>query len=118
MPFLFFAWTIIFGHSIVPHHHHHEIVSSECNNCNNHDLPILEKIEIHDCDHECNDHACHFNVEIFTQVSLDNIFIANTESTFLSSLYFVETNNICYQAEFVSDQIPKTKFLRGPPVIS
>lgn len=118
LPFLLFAWTIIFAHSIVPHNHHSENLFVKCNTEHVNEVNLFEFTEIHDCEHECNDHACHFHVEIFTRISLDNIFIVNTEDEFSHHISFLETSNTSFYIEFVSDQIPQSNYLRGPPRIS
>ena len=117
LPFLFLAWTIIFAHSIIPHHHsenHH----SECNHNHAQHVNLEESAEIQDCDHDSNDHICHFHVEVLTKVSIDNIFIADTEDTFFNYLSFFEINKKNFISNFVFEDIPKTNHLRGPPVIS
>ena len=118
LPFLIFAWTIIFAHNIVPHHHHSENLFTECSYGHIHGEELLDVAEIHDCDHECTDNACHFEVEIFTRVSLDNIFIVNVENYFLNHISFVKLSNTNYYPEFVSKQIVKSNYLRGPPYTS
>lgn len=118
LPFLFLAWTIIFAHSIIPHHHHQENISQECNNCNEHEIYFLKYVEIHDCDTDCHHYSCHFHVEILVKGSIDNEFIPNADNLFLSYISFLETYETDYLIEFVSDQIPKTNYLRGPPLLS
>ncbi|NOQ26819.1 MAG: hypothetical protein GQ564_15775 [Bacteroidales bacterium] len=118
LPFLLFAWTIIFVHSIVPHNHHSEKLFTKCNTEHIFEGNSFEFTEIHDCEQDCNDHACHFHVEILTRISLDNIFIINTEDEFLNHISFLETKNSSFYIEFISDQIPQSNYLRGPPQIS
>lgn len=117
MPFLFVAWTIIFVHSIIPHHHHSDDILSECVQYNVNTIHV-EHDEIHDCDLDCNNFACHFQVKILSQVSIDNIFIVNTENSVVDHLCFKGINTLEYYSYFISDQIPRSKFLRGPPQIS
>ena len=117
LPFLFIAWTIIFVHSIIPHHHHSENFHSECNH-HSHETHFSESSEINSCDHGCNDHACHFHVEVLTKISIDNIFIINIENSLFNDITCIETSNANYCHEFISDQIPQTNYLRGPPIIS
>ena len=115
LSFLFLAWAIIFAHSIVPHHHHHsENFHSECH-YHAHETHFSESSEINSCDHDCNDHTCHFHVEVLTKISIDNIFLVNTEDTFFKYLPFSETNNNSFYIEFVSNQISNPNYLRGPP---
>ena len=116
-PFLFLAWTIIFVHSIIPHHHHDEDLFSDCVQCHVHGETISESSCIWDHDVDSKDHVCHFKVETFTQVSIDNIFIVNTDNILLKSVSVSRADNIEFYSEFVSEQIPKTNFLRGPPTI-
>jgi len=118
LPFLLFAWTIIFAHSIFPHYHHSENLFAKCNTEHVNEVNLFEITEIHDCEHECDDHACHFQVEILTRISLDNIFIVNTKDEFLYHISFLETSNSRFYFEFDSDQIPQSNYLRGPPQIS
>jgi hypothetical protein len=118
LPFLLFAWTIIFAHSIVPHYHHSESLFAKCNSEHVNEVDLFEITEVHDCEHECNDHACHFNIEVLTRIFLDNIFIINTEDKFLNHISCIGTNNTSFYIEFVSDQIPQSNYLRGPPHIS
>ncbi len=115
LPFLFLAWTIIFAHSIVPHHHHSENYQAECNHNHAQHSIFEENTEFQNCDHDCNDHVCHFHVEVLTKISIDNIFIANIENTFFNYISFLETCNNSFYFEFVSDQIPQSNHLRGPP---
>ena len=122
LPFLLLAWTIIFAHSIIPHHHFEEIQTehkhSHSHSHHHHEHTSEDALGFNDCDDDCNDHVCHFHVEILTQVSLDNILIPNTENTLYTDITCIETNNYNYYKEFVSDQIPKTDHLRGPPTIA
>ena len=117
LSFLFIAWAIIFAHSIIPHHHHSENFHSECNH-HSHETHFSEILEINSCDNDCNDHACHFHVEVFTKITIDNIFIVNIENSLFNSNICIETSNPNYCNEFISDQIPQANYLRGPPVIS
>ena len=115
LPFLLTAWAIIFAHSIIPHHHHVSDVQSECHQCHNH----FEKIiSYDDCDHDCTDHACHFHVDILTKFSIDNVFIKKSDNNY--SNYPVKSNsgNIIFYKAFFSEQIPKTNYLRGPPMVA
>jgi len=116
LPFLLFAWTIIFAHNVVPHHHHD--IAVKCNHSHGHSHDQIGVEEFQCCDHDSNEHTCHFHVEIFTQVSIDNVFIPNTENSLFADITTLETNNYIYYQGFVSDQIPKISHLRGPPTIS
>lgn len=116
-PFLFLAWAIIFVHSIIPHHHHEENFFAECIECHVHGHTLSDNSCIWNNDNDSKDHVCHFKVETFTQVSIDNIFIVNSDNSFLSSSISRDVHNIDYYVEFISEQIPKTNFLRGPPKI-
>lgn len=118
LSFLLFAWTIIFVHSIVPHDHHSEKLFTGCDTEHVNEVNSCKLSEIHDCEHESNNHACHFHLEIFTRISLDNIFIVNNEDKFLNHISFVENSNTSFYVEFCSDQIPQSNYLRGPPQIS
>lgn len=120
LPFLFFAWAIIFAHSIVPHHHHVAESRNMQNHChheshqhNNHD--VLGTTQFNCCDHNETEHACHFHVEILTQVSLDNIFITPAEKSLFSDISCIENQLIDYYQEFIPGQIPQKYYLRGPP---
>ncbi|MBU8893065.1 MAG: hypothetical protein KOO66_09820 [Bacteroidales bacterium] len=115
LPFLLLAWTIIFAHSVIPHHHS-ENFHSECSH-HSHETHFSEMSEIHDCNHECNDHTCHFHVDVLTKVSVDNVFITNNINTFLNNLNFSESYDNGFFVDFISNQIPKTNHLRGPPVL-
>jgi hypothetical protein len=115
LPFLLFVWTVIFAHSIIPHHHHEKIVS-ECNH--SHENHSSDEVGINHTHNDDNSVVCHFNVEIITQFSLDNIFIVNTENKFLNHISVLEINNTNFYLEFVSEQVPKSNHLRGPPQIS
>lgn len=83
-----------------------------------HGLEIAEITELHDCDHDSGSHACHFHVEVLTQVSIDNVFIVNTENNFLSHISFLEISNSSFYLEFVSNPVFNSNYLRGPPHIS
>ncbi len=117
LPFLLLAWTIIFAHSIVPHHHHAENSHTECNH-HAQNINFEESTEIHDCNQDGNDHVCHFHVEVLTKVSIDNIFIADTEDVFLNYLSVFEINKNNFNSNFVFQDIPTSNYLRGPPIIS
>lgn len=115
LPFLLFAWTIIFAHSIIPHHHHSGDVHSECSHCYTH----LENLtSYNDCGHDCTDHACHFHVDVLTKVNIDNNFIASAENTYSNYSLEINSGKIVSDIAFFSDQIPKTNYLRGPPIRS
>ena len=121
LPFLLLSWTIIFVHSIIPHQHHHldeegiEIsnYSFQCD-CLHHNN-LLDIKQIWNNDNDSRDHECHFHVEVLTQVSIDNVFIANTENTFISQPLFLGIYNSCFEKRFISTLITKTNYLRGPP---
>lgn len=124
---LFLAWTIIFAHGIIPHHHHVEKFclekTSHSHDHHHHHYPHqhendLWNDQIHECNHDCHDHTCHFHVEVLTQISIDKTFIANIENTFFSYSPLKEKNDYTYNTEIVFDQLPKTDHLRGPPVIA
>ena len=116
LPFLLLSWTIIFTHSIVPHHH--EVAKTECNHSHTKQYRTSQILQIHDCHHDCSDHVCHFNVETITQVTIDNVIVPNTVNSLFADIICIKSNNYNYYQEFISDQIPKTDHLRGPPVIS
>jgi hypothetical protein len=126
LSFLFLAWSIIFAHSIVPHHHHFELISAQKGHCchehNDHheghdhhqdDYSVTTEFDF--CDHNESNHTCHFHVDVLTKVSVDNFFILKQEKELYDDLNCIETNNYIYYKEFVSDKIPKTEHLRGPP---
>lgn len=124
LPFLLIAWAIIFVHSIVPHHHHSGI-NTEQNQChheshikyqNHNEVSLIPEYTC--CNHDNEDHACHFHVETLTQISIDNNFIPNELNSLLSDLSCIETTHTYYFEEFIFCNIPKTDYLRGPPVIS
>lgn len=115
LPFLLTAWTIIFVHSIIPHHHHSDDLFSECAQCHLHEHFFSDNSQIWDHDADSKQHVCNFEVEAFTQVSIDHIFIVNTENRFLDSVSNSKTDHTDYYSEFVSEQTPTTHFLRGPP---
>jgi Family of unknown function (DUF6769) len=125
LPFLLLAWTIIFSHSIVPHHHHFELSSIEKDHCHHdqheghdHESDFSLTAEFDCCDHNESGHACHFHVEILTQVSIDNIFIASKEKTLYSNISCVKTNHFSFYQDNISEEFPKTNYLRGPPSIA
>lgn len=121
LPFLFLAWTIIFVHSVIPHHHHDTFHETKCLNDHHeheHAIQLSEFAEIHDCDSDCSDHACHFQVEILTQVSIDNIFICPQENYLYSDVSCVKTNHPNFYKDIISEDFPKTNYLRGPPSIA
>jgi hypothetical protein len=115
LPFLSIAWTVIFAHGIFPHHHHQEIVT-ECSH--SHVNHSSEDAEINHTHNDDNSVVCHFNVEILTRISLDNIFIISIENKFSDQISVLETRNCSFYIEFVSEQVPKSNYLRGPPQIS
>lgn len=115
LSFLGLAWTIIFLHSVIPHNHHSDDLFSEFHYCYLHQVSVLGEVEINSGDHNCHGHVCHFHVDLLTQFSIDNVFIANTSNTFFNYLTFVETFNDNHCAEFVNNQIVDANYLRGPP---
>jgi len=64
---LFFAWAIIFAHSIIPHNHHNEPIeqckahSHACHSSNNNFSGIGAFFSIHQPDADDHNH-CHFNI--------------------------------------------------------
>lgn len=114
-PFLLLAWAIIFLHSVIPHHHHSDDLFSECNYCQVHYHHVSQVGEILSSAHHCNEHVCHFHVDLLNQISIDNVFIVDTENVFFDYLTFIETCNDNYFDEFVSDHLVKSNYLRGPP---
>ena len=118
LSFLLLAWAIIFAHSVVPHNHHFFEQVSECTHEHSHDLEYEVNAEVHDCDHDCNDQACHFHVDILAQVSIDDIFTISSKNTYLNYFSLKETKTFNYFVEFVSNKVPKTNYLRGPPITS
>ena len=118
LPFLFIAWTIIFVHSIVPHHHHDEQNTNLCSHCDVQGFSSEEKFQIWDTEHHHTDHVCQFKIETIAHGSIDKLFIANIENSFFKSVIIKETNVLDFYGNFFSDQIPKTKHLRGPPHLS
>lgn len=128
LPFLFLAWTIIFAHSIIPHHHHHELSVVEKNHCHheshkehhshNSQGVLSDVSEYNCCDHSTSEQACHFNVKVLTQVSIDNVFICAEENSLYSNLTCVKTNHYNFYQDFISEEFPKTNYLRGPPSLA
>jgi len=114
-PFLLLAWAVIFAHSVIPHHHHVSYVQSECHHGHNN----LENVKLYnDCDHDCSDHACHFHVDVLTKISIDQVFIATTDNNYTSYLIERELLKFVFDKAFFSDQILKTNYLRGPPMLT
>lgn len=118
LPFLFLAWTIIFAHSIIPHHHHLHELNAECDFGHETHTHVIEKEEFHDCEHECSDNACHFQIEIITKGAIDNDFVANVNDTYFRNLSSITPDHNIFYDAFISDQIPQTNYLRGPPSIA
>jgi len=125
LPLLLLAWTIIFAHSIVPHHHHIKLISIEKQHCHHehheghdHNSEFSLTDEFDCCDHNESEHACHFHVEILTQVSIDNVFISTQENSLYSNISCVKTNHNNFYQNIVSEEFPKTNYLRGPPSIA
>jgi hypothetical protein len=128
LSFLFLAWSIIFAHSIVPHHHHFELISAQKGHCchehNDHheshdhqnDFSITTEFDF--CDHNETNHTCHFHVDVLTKVSVDNVFICTQENALFSNISCVKTNYNNFYQDFVSEEFPKTNYLRGPPSLA
>ena len=121
LPFLLLAWTIIFAHSIIPHHHHVDYFQAEHKHSHDHCIKdhenhSVENIGFSECTHDCSSNACHFHVDVLTKVSVDNIFIINQENKIFEGLSYNEIDWLRNSKEFVSEQIPKTDHLRGPPI--
>jgi len=115
LTFLFLAWTIIFAHSIIPHHHHTNIIHDECHHCYTH----LEKVtSIYECDHDCSDYACHFHVDVLTKLNIDNDFIVSSDNNYSNYIFEMNLERNPFSDGFFPDQIPKTNYLRGPPIIA
>ena len=117
-PFLFLAWTIIFAHSIVPHHHHSENLTHKCNHTHLHETFLLENSENFNCDHDCDAQVCHFHVEILTQVSVDQVFIASSEIKLFEYFSSLGTTNFEDLAEFIDNPFLVNNHLRAPPQIA
>lgn len=121
LPVLFIAWAIIFAHSIIPHHHHsaEQGLKNHCQHESHHkhgtqDVFVVSS-QFECCDHHETEYACHFHVEILTQVSIDNVFINHTENSLFSDITNSERQLVSYYQEFIPDQIPQKYYLRGPP---
>ncbi|MFO7827458.1 MAG: hypothetical protein R6V23_02445 [Bacteroidales bacterium] len=118
LPFLLLAWTTIFAHSIIPHHHHnshHNFVYDHCP-ASHHQNTFAEELTDHN--HDCTDHTCHFHVEVLRQVSIDHVFITSNDNNYTNYLIESKSGKIVFDKEIFSDQIPKTNYLRGPPLVA
>lgn len=118
LPFLFLAWTIIFAHSVIPHHHHDTFHETKCLNTHHeHEYTTQsnECEEMHDCDTDCGGYICHFHVDVLQQISIDNVFIIDSENTLFDNIICLETNRYTSYKEVVSDADRETNYLRGPP---
>lgn len=77
--FLFFAWTIIFAHSIIPHNHHVDNLPYECNHAQAHNTSLESNNVFFHGDIDFDSHTCHFHVDLLTQISVDHGYIASSE---------------------------------------
>ncbi|HSH51378.1 MAG TPA: hypothetical protein VK982_06610 [Bacteroidales bacterium] len=114
IPFLLLAWAIIFAHSIIPHHHHDPDHDFVCNHCHaNHHNTFTEEINDYD---DCDDHACHFQIEVLRQVSIDPVFIATSEHLF--SVFFPnqKSERNTFYIEIRYEPLFFTNQLRAPPI--
>jgi len=122
LPFLFLAWIIIFAHSIIPHHHS-ELNSLGKNHCQHEHHESLDyqtdfsvTSEFDCCDHNENGHVCHFHVDVLSQVSIDNVFLCTKENALYNNMSCVKAKLIRFYQDIVSEEFPKTNYLRGPPL--
>ncbi len=119
LPFLLTAWAIIFAHSIIPHHHHNQ--NDTLSHCQYNqvltDLDIQQE-QFNNFDHDCTDHACHFHVDVLTKISIDQVFITNSDNDYSNYLIESKSGKMVFDKAFFSDQIPKTNYLRGPPLLA
>ncbi|MDY6799850.1 MAG: hypothetical protein SVU94_01345 [Bacteroidota bacterium] len=116
LPFLLLAWTIIFAHNIIPHHHHHSHHNFSCNHCHaeHHQNTFTE--ELNDQIYDCNDHACHFHIEVLRQVSIDHVFIAASDNIFSDFLPILKSERITFYLETRYETLFYTNQLRAPPI--
>jgi len=115
LPFLLLAWTIIIAHSIIPHHHHDSDYDFVCNYCHasHHHNPFTEEINDYD---DCDDHACHFQIEVLRQVSIDPVFIAAPEQFFADFLPIQKSERNTFYIETRYEPLFYTNQLRAPPI--
>jgi hypothetical protein len=115
IPFLLLAWTIIFAHSIIPHHHHDSYHDLVCNHCHAsyHQNTFTEEINDHD---DCHEHACHFQFEVLSQVSIDPVFIAAAQYFDSDFLPIQQTERNTFYIENRYEPLFYTNQLRAPPI--
>ena len=118
LPFLLLAWTIIFAHSIIPHHHHDpDEILNHCKYHHSTNFNIVQE-ELHDCDHDCGGHTCHFHVDVLTKLNIDKDFIISSENIIAYNISVVESEGYIYNQDFITQLFSETNFLRGPPQIA
>ncbi|MGM0505429.1 MAG: hypothetical protein ACQESQ_12455 [Bacteroidota bacterium] len=115
LPFLLLAWTIIIAHSIIPHHHHdshHDFVCSHCY-ANHHQNTFTEEINEQN---DCHEHACHFQIEVLRQVSIDPVFIAAPEHFFADFLAIQKSERNTFYIVARYEPLFFANHLRAPPI--
>ncbi|MFP4025605.1 MAG: hypothetical protein ACLFVR_13860 [Thiohalospira sp.] len=117
LSFLLLAWTIIFAHNIIPHHHHSSHHDFVCNHCHNTHHPNSFAEEFNGHNHDCNDHACHFHIEVLRQVSIDHVFITASDNIFSDFLPIVKSERTTFYIEAFCEPLFSTNQLRAPPFI-
>lgn len=103
LSFLFFAYSIILVHNIIPHNHHDDSSQSNihytCNKTNDHSEN--ENKDLSHClllfhHHTTNENescdACHFSVKTFIKISVSSFFI-EPGKTFFTQLIIPESEH-------------------------
>lgn len=111
------AWTIIFAHSIIPHHHHHSH-NHICSHCHTEYHQNIFAEELNDHNHDCNDHACHFHIELLRQVSIDHVFIATSDDIFSDFLPILKSERTTFYIEAFYESLFSANQLRAPPIFA
>lgn len=116
LPLQILAWTIIFVHSIVPHHHHLDSFEEKCISCDDHPSNGLSAF-FSDHDHNVKHHSCHFQVDILTQISIDQVFIASAALDVYECTYVFTNKNYTSSQGLISNFVCNNKLLRAPPSV-
>jgi hypothetical protein len=110
------AWTMMFGHGIIPHTHSlvcntscHKLLHKTDSNKSDHDTEL--KFRSHP--EEVN--VCHINIFLYHNYSHDNLLCELNHNTYLPALNltgFTYGNNINFKFSGSPEKIPP---LRAPP---
>ncbi len=119
------AWLIIFMHGVIPHMHVHDLAgieshSSDCSHgglcSDNHDTDDSERGILSTSGHNHNEAVCHFNPNLFSQLSLDASFIFEHSSGFDIPVEPADLPITTSETRCNKPPLIKGRGLRAPPL--